>query len=186
MAKPAPETFPQYTRRILSYADGADPREILRRTPARLSRRVGAATRRRLTARPAPGKWSVGEILSHLSEVEMLWGYRLRAVYEKSGIPLVGMDQDAWAKNSRYRRIDPRRALETFVALRRANVEFIDGIPRKALNRWGAHSQFGRLTLAKMLTLMAGHDLNHARQVEQRLAGGGSRRRGARASVARG
>jgi len=165
-----PETLDQYTRRILSYADGGDPRAILRKTPVRLSRRVGAATRRRLTSRPAPGKWSVGEILSHLSEVEMLWGYRLRAVYERSGIPLVGMDQDAWARNSRYRRIDPRRALETFVALRRANVAFIDGIPRKELKRWGAHSQFGRLTLAKMISLMAGHDLNHTRQVEERLA----------------
>jgi hypothetical protein len=174
----APETFDQYTRRILSYADGGDPRAILRRTPARLSRRVRSATRRRLALRPAPGKWSVGEILSHLSEVEMLWGYRLRAVYERSGIPLVGMDQEAWARNSRYRRIDPRRALETFVALRRANVDFIDGIPRKAMTRWGAHSQFGRLTLGKMIALMAGHDLNHARQVEERLAPA-SRRRGA-------
>jgi hypothetical protein len=161
------ETFDQYTRRILSYADGEDPRAILRKTPVRLARRVGAATRRRLTSRPGPGKWSAGEILSHLSEVEMLWGYRLRAVYERSGIPLVGMDQDAWARNSRYRRIDPRRALETFAALRRANVEFIEGIPRKELKRWGAHSQFGRLTLAKMISLMAGHDLNHIRQVEQ-------------------
>jgi len=176
LAKSAPETFDQYTRRILSYADGADPREIMRRTPGRLSRRVGAATRRRLTSRPAPGKWSVGEILAHLSEVEMLWGYRLRAVYERSGIPLVGMDQNAWAKNSRYRRIDPRRALETFVALRKANVEFIDGIQRKDLKRWGRHSQFGRLTLEKMITLIAGHDLNHTRQVEARLSGESLRR----------
>ena len=169
MAKSAPETYHQYTRRILSYVDGTDPREILRRTPRRLSRSVASATRRRLTERPAPGKWSVGEILSHLSEIEILWGYRIRAVYEKSGIPIVGMDQNAWAKNSRYRRIDPRRALETFVALRRANVELIDGIPRQALGRYGTHSQFGRVTLARMISLLAGHDVNHARQVEERL-----------------
>lgn len=169
--KPAstPETFEQYTGRILSYVDGDDPRRILRRTPVRLSKRVGGATRKRLTARPRPGKWSVGEILSHLSEVEILWGYRIRAVYERSGIPLVGMDQDAWARNSRYRRIDPRRALETFVALRRANVELIEGIPRAALGRWGKHSQFGRLTIAKMISLLAGHDVNHTRQIEARL-----------------
>jgi uncharacterized damage-inducible protein DinB len=171
-----PETFDQYTRRILSYANGAEPREILRRTPRLLSRRLAAAPRARLAARPAPGKWSAGEILSHLAEIEILWGYRLRAVCERSGIPLVGMDQDAWARNSRYRRIDPRRALETFAALRRANVDFIEGIPRKALKHWGAHSQFGRLTLAKMIALMAGHDLNHVGQIEERLAPPSSRR----------
>jgi hypothetical protein len=186
LAKSAPETFDQYTSRILSYADGTDPRTILKRTPQRLSSLVGGAPRRRLTARPAPGKWSAGEVLCHLSEVEMLWGYRLRAVYERSGIPLVGMDQDAWAKNSRYRKIDPRRALETFVALRRANVEFIAGIPRSELKRWGAHSQFGRLTLAKMIALMAGHDLNHVRQVEERLPAKSFRRRRARREAMRG
>jgi hypothetical protein len=170
LAKSAPETYHQYTRRILSYVHGTDPREILRRTPHRLSRVVGAATRRRLTERPAPGKWSAGEILSHLSEIEILWGYRIRAVYERSGVPIVGMDQNAWAKNSRYRRIDPRRALDTFLALRRANVELIDGIPRKALGRYGTHSQFGRLTIARMIELLAGHDVNHVRQVEERLA----------------
>jgi hypothetical protein len=180
-----PETYDQYTRRILSYVDGTDPREILRRTPRRLSRRVGAATPRRLTARPAPGKWSVGEILAHLSEIEILWGYRIRAVYERSGIPIVGMDQEAWAKNSRYRRIDPRRALETFVALRRANVELIDGIPRSAMGRYGTHSQFGRLTIAKMISLLAGHDVNHERQVAERLASA-PRRRAVRAGKGRG
>src|SRR4029079_9391711 len=85
----APATFDQYIKRILSYVD-RDPRRILRATPARVSRRVTAAPRRRLTARPKPGKWSAGEILSPLAEVEMLWGYRLRAIVEKSGQKLLG------------------------------------------------------------------------------------------------
>jgi hypothetical protein len=156
--------------------NGGDPRRILRATPARLSRRVNAATRRRLTARPRPGKWSAGEILSHLSEVELLWGYRLRAIVERSGQKVLGMDQDAWAKNSRYRRIDPRRALETFLAIRRANLEFLDGVTPSARRHFGSHSQFGRLTVDRIAALMAGHDINHARQIEAILGP----RRGAR------
>ena len=177
----AAETFDQYTRRILSYTDGGDPRAIIRKTPARLARRIRGVTRRRLASRPAPGKWSAGEILSHLSEIEMLWGYRLRAIVEKSGQKLLGMDQDAWAKNSRYRRIDPRRALETFLAIRRANLEFLDGVPRVARRHYGSHSQFGRLTVDRIATLMAGHDLNHVRQIEARL--GPARRERKPASV---
>ena len=178
----APETFDQYIERILSYVDGngSRPIEILRRTPRRLSKRVGAAPRSRLTARPKPGKWSAGEILSHLAEVEMLWGYRLRAIVEKSGQKLLGMDQDAWARNSRYRRIDPRRALETFVAIRRANLDFLAGVPPAARRNYGSHSQFGRLTVDRIAALMAGHDVNHVRQIEERLqpARRGGRKRG--------
>jgi hypothetical protein len=56
------------------------------------------------------------------------------------------MDQDAWAKNSVYRSIDPRRALQTLTAIRRANLELLGRLSASQRRRWGAHSQFGRLT----------------------------------------
>lgn len=163
------ETFRQYTDRIESYAKREDRKAVLARTPRQLARRFREANRRRLTRRPRPGKWSAGEIVAHLSEVELLWGYRLRALMEKSGIPLVGMDEKAWARNSRYREIDPRHALEAFTALRRANLALIRRMRGKTLARWGSHSQFGRLTIDRIVTLMTGHDINHTRQVEAAL-----------------
>jgi len=166
----AGETFAQYTARIGSYVAGKDPMAILRTTPKTLARAFAAATRRRLTARPAPGKWSAGEILAHLSELEMLWGCRLRLILGQSGVPIVGMDQDVWAKNSAYRGIDPRRALATFLAIRQANLDLLGRLTPEQRRRWGAHSQFGRLTVTRLMQLLAGHDVNHVRQVVQRLA----------------
>jgi uncharacterized damage-inducible protein DinB len=166
------ESFGEYTARIESYAKGRDRLAIMRRTPRVLARRVAGATKRRLTTRPRPGKWSAGEILAHLSEVELLWGYRIRVLMEKSGAPLLGMDQDAWAANSRYREIDARDALAAFTALRRANLQLLSRMRGKTLSRWGAHSQFGRLTIDRIMTLMAGHDINHSRQIEAILQGG--------------
>jgi uncharacterized damage-inducible protein DinB len=164
------ETFQEYTDRIESYARGKDRRAVLQRTPRVLGRHVGRASRRRLTTRPKPGKWSAGEILAHMSEVELLWGYRIRALLEKSGVRLLGMDQNVWARNSRYRDLDPRHAYEAFAALRRANLRLIGRMRGKTLSRWGAHSQFGRLTIDRIVTLMVGHDINHTRQIETLLA----------------
>ncbi len=171
------ETFPQYVARILSYVEeaGRPPRKMMERTPAALARRVAGVPRARLMRRPRPGKWSVRDILAHLSEVEMLWGCRMRLVLGQNGVPLVGMDQAVWAK--RYGRIDPRRALETFSALRRANLDLLAGLRRADYRRWGRHSQFGRLTVARMLALLAGHDINHSRQIEAILSNGKARRR---------
>jgi hypothetical protein len=163
------ETFEEYTARIGSYVAGKDPMAILRKTPKTLARAFAAATRRRLTARPAPGKWSAGEILAHLSELELLWGCRLRLILGQSGVPIVGMDQDVWARNSAYRRIDPRRALATFLAIRQANLELLARLTPAQRRRWGAHSQFGRLTITRLMRLLAGHDVNHVRQVAERL-----------------
>ena len=164
------ETFQQYTDRIGSYVAGKDPMAILRRTPKTLERAFAAASRRRLTERPASGKWSAGEILAHLSELEMLWGCRLRLILGQIGVPIVGMDQDVWAKNSAYRKIDPRRALAAFVAIRQANLDLLGRLTPAQRRRWGAHSQFGRLTVTRLMQLLAGHDVNHVRQVVERLA----------------
>jgi len=165
------ETFEEYTARILGYARGKDVRGVLRSTPVKLSRLISGKTKRRLTRPPAPGKWSVGHILGHLSETEMLWGYRIRIILETDGVQLLGMDQDTWAKNSRYEKLDPKRALDTFRAVRGANLDLFAKLSPREVNRRGLHSQFGELTIKKIQSLMAGHDINHTRQVRAILGG---------------
>jgi uncharacterized damage-inducible protein DinB len=160
------EDFDAYRRRLRGYVKGRDPRPILRRTPGAIARRIGRASRRKLGRPKAPGKWSAGEILAHLADMELLWGYRMRTILEKSGVPLAGMDQEAWAKNARYASLDPRGSLEMFRALRRSNLELTRGLPAAALRRHGTHSQFGRITVAGILELLAGHDINHSRQLD--------------------
>lgn len=159
------ETFEEYTARILGYAKGKDLRRVLRSTPATLSKLVSGKTRRKLTTPPAAGKWSVGQILGHLSETELLWAYRIRVILETDGVQLLGMDQDTWAKNSRYEKLDPRRALDTFRAIRAANLDLFAKLSPREVNRHGRHSQFGQITIRKIQSLMAGHDINHTRQV---------------------
>ena len=165
------ETFEEYTARILGYAKGKDLRRVLRSTPVMLGKLVGGKTRRRLTTPPRPGKWTVGQILAHLSEVEMLWAYRVRIILENDGVQLLGMDQDTWAKNSRYEKLDPGRALDTFQAVRGANNDLFAKLSPREVNRRGLHSQFGELTIRKIQALMAGHDINHTRQIRAILAG---------------
>ena len=160
------ETFEQYQSRIFSYVEGKDPLRILRATPAALARRISGVSRRTLMTPPAKGKWSVAQILAHLSELEMLWGYRVRMILERDGVELVGMDQNVWARNSRYDRIDPRRALDTFRAIRQANVDLFERLSQRALKRRGVHSQFGTLTISSIMSLTAGHDINHSRQID--------------------
>lgn len=168
------ETFEQYRGRIRGYVKGRDSWRILRATPAGLQKRLAGVARRRLSRSPAKGKWSVAQILAHLSEMEMLWGYRIRTMLVQDGVPIVGMDQDAWAKAGRYEKADPRRSLAAFRAAREANLELVRRLPKSALSRYGEHSQFGRLTISDIFTFLAGHDVNHSLQIDAIL---GRRRR---------
>jgi len=50
-----------------------------------------------LAHRPAPGKWSIKEIICHLADVEVVNGWRYRMILAQSGSNLTAFDQDLWA-----------------------------------------------------------------------------------------
>jgi len=163
------ESFEEYVARIEGYLGKRRPKDVLRATPGRLARRVGSVSPKVLAAKPAPRKWSIAQILAHLADTELFWAYRVRSILASNGVALVGVDQDRWAKSGRYERADPGVSLETFRAIRAANLGLLRRLPASALARYGAHSQFGKLSISRILRLMAGHDLNHEAQIASAL-----------------
>jgi len=53
------ETPQQYTKRILGFVEGKDPLRVQRETPKKLQTLVKPLSKKQLTQRPEPGKWSV-------------------------------------------------------------------------------------------------------------------------------
>ena len=165
-----PESFAEYVRRIEGEVEGRDRLRVLLSTPAALARKIRRISRRRLVRSPAKGKWSVGEILAHLADTELLWAFRIRKILEEKNPVLQGMDQDQWAVRLQYRRFDPAESLELFRALRTRNLAILRPLPPGELRRTGLHTQFGKLSIDRIITLMSGHDLNHSRQIGKILA----------------
>src|SRR5262249_28599280 len=122
-------------------------------------------TRRQMMRRPAPGKWSIAEILAHLAEGELVGGYRMRLILSANGTPIQAFDQNVWAKNSDYAHQDPHTSLEMFLVLRAANLALLQFIPKKMWNCYGMHEERGKETIARIVRMYAGHDLNHIGQI---------------------
>jgi hypothetical protein len=149
--------------------EGDDPLVILRSTPPAVRRLAAGAPRRRLNTRPAPGKWSAIEILAHFADVELVWGYRIRKILEEPGTAIPPMEQDRWVAEGRYAGARADEALDAFAALRRWNLALLSRLGPSALRRAGEHGHFGRLTIGKIVRMLAGHDRNHLAQVRDRL-----------------
>ena len=159
------ETFEQYSARIESYLGKDDPLEVMRSTPAALRRAVRGAAPRRLAEPPAAGKWSAAEILAHLVDTDLLWGYRMRKILETTGARLDEVEQDQWCRKLRYAAVPPAASLAAFEELRRWNLALLARLPPARRRAWGAHSSFGRLSVSRIVRMLAGHDRNHLRQV---------------------
>ena len=161
------ETFKQYKQRVLGYLGKKDSLRIMQATPNRLARLLRGVPAGKLRRRPASGKWSVAEILAHVSEIEIVIGYRLRNVLATNRVRIQAMNENAWAESGNYARRDPRRSLELFRALRASNLGLMTSVPRRKWKHYGYHEERGKESVADMLRLYAGHDVNHRQQIER-------------------
>jgi uncharacterized damage-inducible protein DinB len=165
-----PETSEQYMRRMDGYVAGRDPVKLQAAAPAKLAKLLKKATPAKARKRPAPGKWSIAEIVAHLADTEIAMGWRIRIVLGEPGSTLQPFEQDAWASAMRYEKRDPKKSLELYRALREANVALLKSITPNDWKKSAMHPERGELTLRKIAEMTAGHDLNHIAQIERILA----------------
>ena len=165
------ETVKQYIHRIRGYVAGKDPLRVQAATPGRIRKLVRRLPASRLKRRPAPGKWSIAEILAHLADTEVVGGNRIRMILGAPGTPIQAFDQDDWAAAMRYREQDARTSLEAFCVLRERNLALLRSLSPRQWKQYGMHQERGKETVARVAEMFAGHDLNHLKQIE-RLAKG--------------
>mgnify|MGYP001547358248 CR=1 FL=1 len=121
--------MPQTADQLNPYAKflaGADPIQVLESTPATLAHLVQGADEPRLTRSPAPGKWSIRDILSHLADCEITFAFRLRQTVAEPHHRIQPFDQEMWARP--YGAYTAQDALATFATLRRWNVQVVRAV----------------------------------------------------------
>lgn len=160
------ETAQQYIQRILGNVGEGNPLAVQRATAAKLGKAIQGLKPAQLRKRPEPGKWSIAEILAHLADAEIAIAFRLRMVISQNGTPLQAFDQDLWAEHCGYAKHDAKQSVNDFRALRERNLRLLKSIPKSGWENYGMHAERGKETVAHITRMIAGHDLNHLRQVE--------------------
>ena len=157
----------QVVRALLDLLGDRLPLEVLAETPHWLAARIEGQPRRRLMEPEAPGKWSVGAVLAHLADTEMVVGVRSRFIVGDLEPPLQGFDQDRWATEFDYLHRDPETALADFATLREVNLRHWSRITPEQWHRIGHHTERGAVSAELNLRITAGHDLVHRQQVDR-------------------
>ncbi len=160
------ETAEQYIQRILGNVEGQDPLKVQKSTPVRLKKAIQRLTPKQLKWKSEPGKWSIAEILAHLADAEIVGSWRMRLIIGASGTTVQPFDQDVWASMFHYANRDAKQSLEVFRVLRENNLSMLKALPKEAWEHYGMHQERGKETIAHIVRMFAGHDVNHAKQVE--------------------
>ena len=160
-----PQERAKYATAVLDLVGGRDPLSVLRETPAAAARAIEGLSDAQLRRPEAPGKWSIAQVLQHLADSDLVWGWRVRLILAQDRPTLTGYDQDLWAERLHYADADPHEALEQLRVLRRGNLALIARATPEDLERVGLHSERGEESVGYLCGLYAGHDLLHLRQI---------------------
>lgn len=151
-----------------SFLDGRPVDEVLAATPGEIKSALDEIGPERTAVPPAPGKWSAAEIVCHLADCDLVFGFRLRQTLAEDGPAIQPFDQDKWAAT--YSGVAAGEALAAFAALRAWNLRLIGAALPAAAGRTMTHPERGTMTFQTVVETMAGHDLNHLAQL-RRIAG---------------
>jgi hypothetical protein len=140
--------------------------DLLEATPAILRGLMSEVSDEDARWKPAPDRFSIAEVLAHLSHSEGNC-YRLRVdrFLAEDRPELEPDDARMWLEH--YRNADPEDAFDHFEEQRETNVEFLRALPAEAGHRAAMHKELGEVTLFQMLHDWAMHDLGHVRQIAE-------------------
>lgn len=139
--------------------DGRDAAKVIAETPVRLGLILDGLSTAEIETRPAPGKWSVREIIAHLADCEIVWAWRLRQALGEEHAVIQPFEQDVWAKMYDAYSLDV--AWATFKALRAWNVAFVGALSESDRKKGYTHPERGEEMVGTIVEIMAGHDLHH-------------------------
>ncbi len=156
--RPDPSEYAPYFGR---YIDHVPDGPILGKLTANpLEAALRAVSDEAASVRPAPGKWSLKEVLGHVIDTERIMSVRALRIARGDQTPLAGFDQDPYVENANFRERTMESLLEELQAVRAATVALFRSLPEAAWTRTGTVD--GKPASVRALAwIIAGHELHH-------------------------
>jgi uncharacterized damage-inducible protein DinB len=147
------------------FLGGQDPIPVIIATAERLHALIDPLSPAHVDRAPAPGKWSIREIVAHLADSELVFSFRLRQALAEDHPIIQPFDQGIWGQH--YAAYDAPSGLALFTAARNWNIKLLTTVTEPDRHRPTTHPERGTMTLWTIVETMAGHDINHLQQIER-------------------
>ena len=122
--------------------------------------------------RYAPGKWSIREVVGHISDAERVFAYRALRFARGDEAPLQKFDENLYVTGGGFDRRTLADLVAELRAVRQATLALVRGLDAAAVGRWGTASGH-RVTVRALLHIIAGHEAHHVRILKERYGVGG-------------
>ena len=115
---------------------------------------------------PAPGEWSIKEVIAHLSDAERLFSFRALWFARGEQAALPGMEPNPWVELSGANARPLADLLTEFDHVRAATLALFSNLDAAAWQR-GGNASGGHVSVRALAWIIAGHELHHNRSLRE-------------------
>lgn len=165
--KPSVGEYPSYFKSYIDQVPEGNLLEILISQIEETTAFLSTLEESQWNYRYAPGKWTLKEMLGHISDTERIMSYRLLRISRGDQTPLSGYDEDEYVKGASFQNHSIVELLEEFKAVRHSTYTLIRGLNEDSWGRKGVAND-REISVRAIAYIIAGHELHHVRIIKER------------------
>lgn len=169
--KPEAHECADYFKKYTHLVEGVNPIEAIEQEAVETVALLRSLTADQWMHRYAEGKWTIKEVILHLSDTERIMTYRALRIARNDQTPLPGFEQDDYMPYCEANTRTPDSLIREFQAVRAASIELFKNFSADMWGRVGTASNNPVSTLA-LAFIVAGHELHHMKIVRERYLNG--------------
>jgi DinB superfamily len=159
-SRPDPSEYAPYYEKYISLVPSGDIVSVLESLLDSSQALLRSVTEELGDHAYAPGKWSLKEVLGHLSDSERIFGYRILRISRNDQTPIEGFEQDDYVRNGPFRNCKLADLAEDFAVVRRSTLRLLRNLADQAWLRRGVANK-NEVSVRALAYITAGHELHH-------------------------
>jgi hypothetical protein len=167
VAKPQASEYAAYYEKYVSLVPEGNIVELLEQQLGKSLALLGGLSEEQGNYRYAPDKWSIKELVGHVSDTERIFAYRLLRFARNDQNALAGFEQDDYITNAEFDNCRLSELVKEFEYVRRASLALLRHLPQEAWQRSGVASD-NPVSVRALAYILAGHELHHLKVLSER------------------
>jgi hypothetical protein len=155
-----------YYSKYINLITEKDVLEVLGKQPAEIQQLCVSVSANRETYAYAPGKWTVRQVIGHMTDAERVFGYRAFRISRGDGTPLSGFDENVFVERSPYDGVPAKDLAEEFALVRAGNLAFFRQLDASCWPLKGTANN-SPISVRALAYIMAGHVRHHQKGLRE-------------------
>jgi uncharacterized damage-inducible protein DinB len=164
---PSTYEYADYYATYVKLVPEGDRAEILENQMKETVRMLSALSKKESEFRYAAGKWSIKEVIGHVTDTERIMSYRLLCIARGETISLPGYDENKYVEEAHFDNQELKDLLDHFACVRQSTIHLLKSISDEKLSRKGTANNT-EVTARALVTIIAGHELHHRNIIQYR------------------